>query len=570
MKLIGFLVILLLANDVYAATRIQMENARPGSLEWQLAQPAEYGEVEGYASLTSVQRGGQIKLFVSATEPFYIVDIYRMGWYGGMGARLIVGGIRRSGNRQPIPTPDTDTGLIECDWTDPYVVTTSNPHDENDWVSGVYLAKLTAGISGRQSYIIFVVRDDARLSDYLFQSSVTTFQAYNNWGGKSLYTYNSVGHAAKKVSFNRPYAISESSSADFGQGAGGFLIGWEYNMLRWLEREGYDVTYSTNIDTHADPNLLLNHRGWLSVGHDEYWSWEMRSHVEQARDRHINLAFFSANVCFWQIRLEPSPFTGELHRTIVSFKDEEDSHEDPYALDTDPTNDHLVTTRWRQSPVDRPEEAFIGVMYEADPVDGDIVVVNVHSWVTRGTGLRSFDHLTGLLGYEVDRIFGRGENPVTVIARSPYIIGDRESYSDMVFYEMPNGAIVFATGSMQWSWGLDDFNGSTPRTARLSMPAQQMTRNVLARFVGDRFPVANFDVLTDGHAGVTLSFDGQASRDDDGKILHYQWDFGDGDRETGMTVSHAYLSAGRYQVTLTVTDDRGAADRASRFVLIAR
>ena len=104
MKLIGFLVILLLANDVYAATRIQMENARPGSLEWQLAQPAEYGEVEGYASLTSIQRGGQIKLFVSATEPFYIVDIYRMGWYGGMGARLIVGGIRRSGNRQPIPT----------------------------------------------------------------------------------------------------------------------------------------------------------------------------------------------------------------------------------------------------------------------------------------------------------------------------------------------------------------------------------------------------------------------------------------------------------------------------------
>jgi len=547
-----------------------MENARPGSLEWQLAQPAEYGEVEGYASLTSIQRGGQIKLFVSATEPFYTIDIYRMGWYGGMGARLILGGIRRSGNRQPIPTPDTDTGLIECDWTDPYVVTTSNPHDENDWVSGVYLAKLTAGISGRQSYIIFVVRDDERLSDYLFQSSVTTFQAYNNWGGKSLYTYNSVGHAAKKVSFNRPYAISESSSADFGQGAGGFLIGWEYNMLRWLEREGYDVTYSTNIDTHADPNLLLNHRGWLSVGHDEYWSWEMRSHVEQARDRHINLAFFSANVCFWQIRLEPSPFTGELHRTIVSFKDEEDSHEDPYALDTDPTNDHLVTTRWRQSPVDRPEEAFIGVMYEADPVDGDIVVVNVHSWVTRGTGLRSFDHLTGLLGYEVDRIFGRGEYPVTVIARSPYIIGERESYSDMVFYEMPNGAIVFATGSMQWSWGLDDFNGPTPRTARLSTPAQQMTRNVLARFVGDRFPVANFDVLTDGHAGTAFSFDGQASRDDDGKILHYQWDFGDGDRETGMTASHAYLSAGRYQVTLTVTDDRGAADRTSRFVLIAQ
>jgi hypothetical protein len=565
MKLIGFLVVLLLANEVHAGTQIQLENARTGSPEWQLTHPAEYGEVEGYASLTSVQRGKEIKLFVRTTEPFYTIDVYRMGWYGGMGARLVVGGIRRTGNRQPIPTPDTDTGLIECDWTDPYIVTTSNPVDQNDWMSGVYLAKLTAGSSGKQSYIIFVVRDDERASDYLFQSSVTTFQAYNNWGGKSLYTYNSVGRAATKVSFNRPYAISENPSAAFGQGAGEFLIGWEYNMLRWLEREGYDVTYSTNIDTHADPHLLLNHRGGLSVGHDEYWSWEMRSHVEQARDHHINLAFFSANVCFWQIRLEPSPFTGEFHRTIVSFKDE-----DPYALDTNPTNDHLATTRWRQSPVDRPEEEFIGVMYEADPVDGDIVVVNASSWVTRGTDLRSSDHLTGLLGYEVDRMFGRGVYPVTVIARSPYSIDDRKSHSDMVFYEMPNGAIVFATGSMQWSWGLDDFNGPTPRIARLSTPAQQMTRNVLARFVGDRFPVAHFDVLTHGHAGVALSFDGQASRDEDGKILHYQWDFGDGAHETGMTTSHTYLSAGRYEVTLTVTDDRGAADRTSRAVLIAQ
>lgn len=568
--LFSLLIVVLSTTEAYATTVIQRENARPGSLDWQLTQSAEKGEVEGYASLTSVNRGESIKLFVSTSDPFYTIDVYRMGWYGGRGARLVTGGIRRPGKRQIIPTPDAETGLIECDWTDPYVLTTANPADPDDWPSGVYLARLTAEASGKQSYIIFVVREDDRRSDYLFQSSVTTYQAYNNWGGKSLYTSNGSGRPAKKVSFNRPYAISENPAAAFGHGAGEFLIKWEYNMVRWLEREGYDVTYSTNIDTHALPDLLTHHRAWLSVGHDEYWSWEMRRHVEEARDRHVNLGFFSANICYWQIRLEPSSLTQDAYRTIVSYKDEEDSHEDPYALDADPTNDHLVTTRWRQPPVDRPEEDFIGVMYEYNPVDGDMVIVNAHSWVTSGTGVRASDRLEGLLGYEVDRMFGTGSHPITIVARSPYTMGEHASYSDMGFYETSDGTIVFATGSMQWIWGLDDFNSPILRPARLSPIVQQMTRNVLARFVGDRFPVAIFGVPSHGRLNAPLIFDGHASQDDDGEILQYEWDFGDGISEAGQTASHAYHSAGRYTVVLTVRDNTGAADRTTRTVLISQ
>src|SRR5205807_1234894 len=128
---------------------------------------------------------------------------------------------------------------VECRWTNPYVLAIpSTPGDPTDWASGVYLAKLTTGVSGKQSYIIFAVRDDARPSSYLFQSSVTTFQAYNSWGGKSLYDFSSTGGRAFKVSFNRPY--------DDGAGTGNFVngvSGWEHNMLRFLEREGYDVAY---------------------------------------------------------------------------------------------------------------------------------------------------------------------------------------------------------------------------------------------------------------------------------------------------------------------------------------
>lgn len=185
-----------------ASNPIQIENAKAGTTDWKITNLAFHREIEGYASLTSVNRGGQISLFVNTGAPSYTLEIFRMGWYGGTGGRRMTAAIQLPGIQQPAPTTDPVTGLTECAWTNPYVLNIPNSSsDPSDWASGVYLAKLTASDSGKQRYIIFAVRDDARASDYFFPTSVLTDQAYNNWGGKSLYSFNSSGGAARKVSF---------------------------------------------------------------------------------------------------------------------------------------------------------------------------------------------------------------------------------------------------------------------------------------------------------------------------------------------------------------------------------
>ncbi len=464
---------------------IVIENQKTGTTDWQLTNPATKQEIEGYASLTSINRGGKISLFVNTKDPSYTIEIFRMGWYDGTGGRRITDKITLPGIKQPPPIEDQDSGLIECDWKNPYILTIpDNPNDLTDWVSGIYLAKLTTSKSGKQSYIIFVVRDDARNSDILFQQSVTTYQAYNNWGNKSLYRWNSRRIQAYQVSFNRPYSKSPNSAAAYGVGAGEFLTniqpprktssaGWEYNMVRWLEKSGYDVTYATNIDTHSNHQLLLSHKAFLSVGHDEYWSWQMRENVDEALKNGVSLGFFGANICYWQIRLDLSSITKSPNRTIIAYK--ENAALDYY-------QDERNTTLWRQSPVQRPEDALIGVMYEKSPVNADIVIDNAPAWILSGTNLSQGSVLPGLLGYEVDRMFKNAPSNTIRVAHSPY--KGRTRYADMTVYTASSGATVFATGSMQWSWGLDDYNAPLLRSSRLNADAQQMTHNVLSRLLG--------------------------------------------------------------------------------------
>ena len=445
------------------ANLITTENARPGTDRWRL-RSAPSDSIAGYASATSVAAGETIRFYVSTTDPDLELEIFRTGWYGGLGGRRMTPVIPLEVEAQPVPAPDAN-GMIRCQWHETHAMTIPD-----DWLSGVYLAKLTGRPSGNQNYIIFTVRDD-RAADLLFQNSVSTWQAYNNWGGKSLYPHNSTGPQAKKVSFDRPYSTED--------GAGDYLFRWEYNMTRFLEREGYDVTYATSIDTHTNPATLLRAKVFLSVGHDEYWTWEMRANVEAARDRGIDLAFFSANVCYWQARLEDG------NRTLVSYKESALSA-DPLANDGNPLNDTRITTKWRNVPVQRPEEALIGVMYVESPVDGDITVDNASHWVFAGTGLQNGDRIKGVLGYEVDAIHGVQSPPNLVrLAHSFFVTLDGKSsgYSDMSIYTAASGALVFATGSIQWSWGLDDF-GPSVRGDRTSPAAQQVTRNVLNRMIG--------------------------------------------------------------------------------------
>ncbi|HZQ32515.1 MAG TPA: N,N-dimethylformamidase beta subunit family domain-containing protein [Mycobacterium sp.] len=483
-----------------AQNQTSAENALPGTADWTLTNPATDREIEGYASATSVDAGESIALHVSTAAASFQFEVFRMGWYQGLGARRVAGPVTVAGGLRSVPAPDPTTGLVDCDWPESYRLST-----EKTWATGVYLVRLTASDSGKQSYAVFVVRDDMRAHDVLFQLPVTTYQAYNFWGGKSLYPWGSgpatpwasaTGPPAVKVSFNRPYAASTSPSAASGIGAGDFLTnvqpvasgypispaGWDYNMIRWLEREGYDVAYATSIDTHTSPAAVRSSKVFMSHGHDEYWTWQMRDNVEAARDAKVNLAFLSANTSCWQIRLEPSPATGAANRVIVCYKD---AATDPYSHDGDPSHRHLVTTQFRQSPVSRPEEQMKGSQYIVDPVDGDMVVADASHWVFKDTGLIDGDRLKGLLGYEVDGRFGGEPSNTVTLASTPVgnpPTGQPGQYSQMTYYTAASSAGVFSTGTIQWCWGLDDYNAPAIRTSRLSTAAAAITRNVLTNF----------------------------------------------------------------------------------------
>lgn len=473
------------------------ENARAGTTDWCLHRPALHREIEGYAGACSIDRGESIALYVHTHARAFTLEVFRFGWYEGNGARLVRGPIALAGMSQPMPAMDADSGLVDCAWKASYLL-----HTGPDWTSGVHLVRLTEHDAGRQSYILFVLRDDARAAPLRVQIPMTTYQAYNNWGGKSLYHWGSSNHQrAAKVSFNRPFAANaQNPAAAIGMGAGEFLTNlqphpdrygisnaaWDCNMVRWLEREGYDAAYCTNLDAHAGTDFLNGCRAWLSIGHDEYWSGAMRDHIDHARDAGIHLGFFSANSAYWQVRLEASPASRTPERIMVCYKK---AKRDPaFANDA-----RAATDKFRSSAVARAEEHLLGVMYAGDPVDGDIVVRNAAHWLFEGSGLRDGDRLPGLLGYEVDCVHDRAARRTEILAESPWISLEDPALrglAHMTLYTAPSGALVFAAGTIQWAWGLDDWNAPALRSSRLCAPAATVTRNYLRRVLDSPQPTA--------------------------------------------------------------------------------
>lgn len=497
---------------VYAQNPTQLENSKPGSPDWQLTNPAMSHEIEGYASLTSVNRGGQISLFVNTIDPTFTIDVFRMGWYGGAGARRMMAPVQWNGTQQIAPPPDSTTGVVDCNWSNPYTLNVPlDALDPTNWASGIYLARLTGNPSGKQSYIIFVVRDDSRASTYLFQLSVNTYQAYNNWGGKSLYGFNSLGSPAINVSFNRPYALGTQSTSAWGVGAGLFLAtpiasgfspaGWEYNMVRFLEREGYDTTFMSDVDAHENGNLFLNHKALVVAGHSEYWSWQMRTNLKAARDAGISLGFFSGNNIYWQVRYSPSAVTGAADRVIVCYKS---SQTDPFAAN--PSTANLTTTQWAMPPVNLPTDAILGSQTSSSGQNTDIIVTNPANWIFTYTGLSNGDHLAGLLGDEVDSM--QGHQPSGTISAAHEVLSN--GTSDTTIYTAASGATVFDASTFQWSWGVDDFNTPLLRNSVLNPAVQQITRNVLAQLAG--LPLSpSFSVVPSPRAqtaslGTTVNF----------------------------------------------------------------
>jgi hypothetical protein len=450
---------------------IVAENQNPGTTNWRITNQAST-QIAGYASATSVNQGGSIDFKVSlATPGQFTIDVYRLGYYGGSGGTLKQSIGPLNGITQPDCTiTDTTTNLIECNWSTSY--TLSIP---TSWVSGLYIAKLTDSGSGTQSQIWFVVRNDSSTSDLLFQSSFNTFLAYNDTGGYSLYGFNSInGQAALKVSYDRPFSETTTQSGEFNN-----IQRWEYNMVRWLESQGYDVTYIANLDIDTNPQVLQKHKVYLSVGHNEYWSLDQRNAVQQARDAGVNLGFFSANTCYWRVRFENSS-TGVPDRVMVCFKDA--------ATTSEPT------TKFRDPINNLPESALLGVMYIGDIDDVyagfDFVIQNSSDPYYANTGLNNGDKLTLLVGFEWDAVNANASpSGLVVLSNSQtsntlsdadtegFPPGANPQSSNAVRYTAPSGAKVFSTGSIQWVWGLDSDGVVNPREDNR---AQQIAVNVLA------------------------------------------------------------------------------------------
>ena len=454
---------------------VQAENALPGDPSWdQFASVSQQDAISGYGSAISVNHGSPIDLFVTTTAPSFTIDVFRTGWYGGAGARKVQSLGTFPGVHQAIPPPDPVTGMVACNWQK-----TTTLNVPASWVSGVYLAKLTAS-NGNASFIFFVVRNDGGTEAVDFQTSVTTYQAYNVWGGVSLYdntTNKSVykyPHATK-VSFDRPFDPNDSN------GAGHFLY-FEYPFIRWAESHGYDMTYTTDVDTHTNVNPLTNHKVFLSVGHDEYWSKGMRDNVQSAINAGVNAAFFSANTDYWQIRFEPDA-AGSPNRVEVGYKDVANFNQAPGPDPQWNVNNAIVTTRWRDDPVNLPENGLLGVMYQ-DQVQKSypFVVSNASNWIYAGTGFTNGTSIPGIVGYEYDKVWNNGATPpgLTVLSNSPVVgccEGSGNSFSNSSLYTAASGAQVFAAGTIQWAYGLDNYSANFANAG-----IQRITANILANF----------------------------------------------------------------------------------------
>ena len=486
------------------ASPIAVENHLRGTPGWELSRPALHHETEGYLSAASVEPGDTLLLHAGSTSDRVSIDVYRLGWYGGVGARkeLTLRGV--PAGPRPVPGPRDEDGFIACDWP-----VTARIAVGEGWVTGVYLLRLTGSADGTQSFVPFVVRESsgargARRSTHraplLVQCSVTTWQAYNNWGGKSLYDFNSDGgERAVRVSFDRPYASSPEAAA--GAGAGELLSvthgphrgGWEYPFIRWLERNGYDVAYATNLDVHAGREPADGRRAILLVGHDEYWTRAMRDQLTRARDRGVHLGVFSSNTGYWQIRLEPGA-GGARDRVIFCAKEPE---RDP-VYDTD--RDRDLTVRFRNLHPPRPEVELIGMMLSGADVDGAFRPAPGERghWVYEGTRFREADSAPAphLLGYEVDRAF-EGDStygrfsPAGLVRLAHARLGTAKGDSvtaETTLYTAASGAMVFAAGTNQWAWGLDDWGAPALRPAAADPGVERITRNVLEAFLRGRAP----------------------------------------------------------------------------------
>jgi hypothetical protein len=432
-----------------------------------------------------VTNGEIIDIMVSTDPPAkFEVEIFRLGYYGGRGARLMTKLGPFEGKAERVP----DIGkknLHECRWEP--VTRLTIPAD---WVSGVYLGRLTTrpdseGLPYWQSYVIFIVRDD-RPADILFQCSDNTWQAYNRWPNNySIYTHpkGTQGPWAD-VSFDRPYGREAQYDGvvndPLTMGAGEFLP-LEFPLAFWLEQHGYDVTYCSNSDMIA-PDRGLKCKAFISVGHDEYWDIRQFRSVERMRDAGVSLLFLSGNAVCWVSPFSPSS-DGRANRILFRGG--------PYGAD----NDYAVQREREHGPFPErgPDEGFLIGARNVEPVNGggDWIIVKPEHWIFAGTKIKRGDRIPGLIGWEYHGAPADISGLEVVAAGTAWVSGDTPQKWTATVYPGPKGSFVFNAATIFWCQALSSPPGHTLPWSHWSRPhgpdprVQQITHNLLRRAIAN-------------------------------------------------------------------------------------
>ena len=409
------------------------ERTKRGDPNWSQILTGAQHDVEGWTDRDSVLPGQPVRLFVSTVARHVRVRAYRMGWYAGARARLVWQSAPVPAHRQPATRVSGPTHTPSAPWRPTLTV------DTTGWPAGDYLLRLDTDRGRLRRFVPLTVRTASNRGAVVLLNADTTWQAYNAWGGYSLYhgPDGSRADRARAVTFDRPY--------DYGAGTADFL-GAELPLVTLAERLGLRLGYATDVDLQRDPGLLAGAAAVMSLGHDEYWSPVMRAALTRARDRGTNVGFLGANAIYRKIRFGPTGLGAD--RLEINYKD-----------DTDPigrTDPAQVTTQWRDPPSDDNESRLTGTDYGCSPVRAPMIVVDPGNWLFAGLGLRAGARLPGLVGSEYDRVFlgAPTPRPIEVLTHSPLVCDGRADAAEAAYYTTRSGAGVFDSGTSDWVAGL--------------------------------------------------------------------------------------------------------------------
>ena len=436
------------------------ENALPGNADWMLTDDYT-SELVGFAAPASVAPGEYLRLYLAGSSRSCRVEVFRVGWYQGDGARSMQA------------FDEVECNAIAFDTDDRRMVSTSWKQSlefkiPDDWQSGLYAARLDDA-AGRQHMLAFTVRSPHERAPIAVLAGTLTSAAYNSWGGYSLYNSSSIDN-------ERAFAVSLDRPANRFWGAGN-LARWEMPFVRWFERSGFDADYLNDVDLHTDPDALAGRKLVILVGHHEYYTNEMYDRIEDAVHAGTNIALFGSNALFWRVRLEDTAYGP--NRNIVCYKNQ----------DYDPIKDpELTTIRYREGDAPRPEAAILGVQYAGwNPDRGDWILTNDDHPITRDIGMAAGESSPELIWPEYDKIVP-GVSPETTVqlGSSSLVVNfdnQQEDSCDTTICEHPSGSRVFATGALDWNFSLDDFRNPFSSRSAPASPAdprlQQLAFNVV-------------------------------------------------------------------------------------------